>query len=79
MGEEASRGCCKIINVGLSLPTPSDVPGMQRVETRYAYRKNILPRLMEFNPDLIFVSAGFDAHKRDEMNFGYVVMVEEDY
>ena len=79
MGEEASRGCCKIINVGLSLPTPSDIPGMQRVETRDAYRKNILPRLMEFNPDLIFVSAGFDAHKRDEMNFGYVGMVEEDY
>jgi len=79
MGEEARMNCCKIINVGLNLPVPGETPGMQRVETRDAYRKNILPHLLEFNPDIIFISAGFDAHKRDEMNFGYVGMVEEDY
>jgi len=79
MGEEARMNCCKIINVGLNLPVPGETPGMQRVETRDAYRKNILPHLLDFNPDLIFISAGFDAHKRDEMNYGYVGMVEEDY
>lgn len=79
LGEESRINCCKIINVGLNLPHPGDTPGMQRVRTRDAYRKNILPNLMEFNPDLIFISAGFDAHKRDEMNYGYVGMVEEDY
>mmetsp|Transcript_10938 Transcript_10938/g.20438 ORF Transcript_10938/g.20438 Transcript_10938/m.20438 type:complete len:1088 (-) Transcript_10938:56-3319(-) len=78
-GEEARMNCTKIINVGLNLPLPGEIPGMQRVETRDAYRKNILPHLLEFNPDIIFISAGFDAHKRDEMNFGYVGMVEEDY
>ena len=79
MGEESRMNCCKVINVGLNLPVPGETPGMQRVETRDAYRKNILPHLLDFNPDIIFISAGFDAHKRDEMNFGYVGMVEEDY
>jgi len=79
MGEEARNNCCKIIDIGLDLPKPSDVPGMQRVELRDAYRKTILPYLMEFNPDFIFISAGFDAHKRDTMNFGYVGMIEDDY
>jgi len=79
MGDEARMNCCKVINVGLNLPVPGETPGMQRVETRDAYRKNILPHLLDFNPDIIFISAGFDAHKRDEMNFGYVGMVEEDY
>jgi Deacetylases, including yeast histone deacetylase and acetoin utilization protein len=79
LGEEARMHCTKVINIGLSLPVPGEIPGMQRVETRDAYRKNILPHLLEFNPDIIFISAGFDAHKRDEMNFGYVGMVEEDY
>mmetsp|Transcript_9501 Transcript_9501/g.21229 ORF Transcript_9501/g.21229 Transcript_9501/m.21229 type:complete len:1072 (+) Transcript_9501:138-3353(+) len=79
MGEDSRSNCCKIINVGLDLPRPSDVPGMQRVEFRDSYRKNILPHLMDFDPDLIFISAGFDAHKKDTMNFGYVGMVEDDY
>ena len=79
LGEDARMNCCKVINVGLNLPMPGETPGIQRVETRDAYRKNILPNLLEFNPDIIFISAGFDAHKRDEMNFGYVGMVEEDY
>lgn len=28
---------------------------------------------------MIFISAGFDAHRRDSLNFGYVGMIEEDY
>mmetsp|Transcript_14423 Transcript_14423/g.34535 ORF Transcript_14423/g.34535 Transcript_14423/m.34535 type:complete len:1050 (+) Transcript_14423:93-3242(+) len=79
MGDDSRSNCCKIINVGLDLPRPSDVPGMQRVEFRDSYRKNILPHLLDFDPDLIFISAGFDAHKKDTMNFGYVGMVEDDY
>jgi len=79
MGVEALTNCCKVINVGLDLPRPGDVPGMQRVELRDSYRKNILPNLYDFDPDIIFISAGFDAHKKDTMNFGYVGMVEDDY
>jgi len=79
MGEDAKNNCCKIIDIGLHLPRPNDVPGMQRVDLRDSYRKTILPYLMQFNPDIIFISAGFDGHKRDTMNFGYVGMIEDDY
>lgn len=79
MGDDAKGNCCKILNCGLSLPTRDSVPGMQRLEVRDTYRKKILPLLRDFDPDIIFVSAGFDAHKKDSMNFGYVGMVEDDY
>lgn len=79
LGEEVRMNCCKVINVGLGLPKPEDIPGMQRVEVRDSYRKQILPNLLDFDPDIIFVSAGFDGHKKDSMNYGYVGMVEEDY
>jgi len=79
MGDDAKGNCCKILNCGLGLPTRDAVPGMQRLEVRDTYRKKILPLLRDFDPDIIFVSAGFDAHKKDSMNFGYVGMVEDDY
>jgi len=79
MGEEARNNCCKILNCGLGLPARDSVPGTQRLEVRDTYRKKILPQLLEFDPDIVFISAGFDAHKRDSMNFGYVGMVEDDY
>ncbi|KAL3924670.1 MAG: hypothetical protein SGILL_000907 [Bacillariaceae sp.] len=79
MGDEAKGNCCKILNCGLGLPSREAVPGMQRLEVRDTYRQKILPHLREFDPDIIFVSAGFDAHKKDSMNFGYVGMVEDDY
>jgi acetoin utilization deacetylase AcuC-like enzyme len=79
MGEEARGNCCKILNCGLTLPEREGVAGMQRLEVRDTYRQKILPHLREFDPDIIFISAGFDAHKKDSMNFGYVGMVEDDY
>ena len=77
--EAQAKNCCKIINCGLELPKASDISGMQRVDMRDAYRKRVLPKLMEFKPDMIFISAGFDAHRKDSMNFGYVGMIEDDY
>jgi acetoin utilization deacetylase AcuC-like enzyme len=83
MGDDSKANCCKIINVGLDLPEPDEDPILrsmkQRIELRDTYRKKILPALREFDPDLIFISAGFDGHKKDTMNFGYVGMVEDDY
>lgn len=83
IGEDARTNCCKIIDVGFELPESDSDPQSrsmkQRLDLRDAYRKNIFPHLLNFDPDLIFISAGFDAHRRDTMNFGYVGMVEEDY
>ena len=36
-----------------------------------------IPRLEEFKPEMIFVSAGFDAHREDDM--GQLGLVENDY
>ena len=36
-----------------------------------------LPRLHEFKPEMIFVSAGFDAHREDDL--GNMGLVEDDY
>ena len=36
-----------------------------------------IPRLEAFKPEMIFVSAGFDAHREDDM--GQMGLVEADY
>ena len=36
-------------------------------EFRDAFKDKIVPRLLEFAPELLFVSAGFDAHVRDPL------------
>jgi acetoin utilization deacetylase AcuC-like enzyme len=36
-----------------------------------------LPRLEEFKPEMIFISAGFDAHREDDL--GQLGLVEADY
>ena len=59
------RGRCNILNCGMQLPREEDVPGMQRVGLRSTYRREIFPRLRAFDPDLIIISAGFDAHASD--------------
>ena len=60
----AAAGESKIINFGFALLSPDATPGTARLEWRDAYRRTILPKLAEFNPDLILISAGFDAHKK---------------
>ncbi len=69
-GHAFEIGKGNIVNV----PLPA---GAGSSEFRSAISTEILPKLIEFNPELIIVSAGFDAHHRDtraDMN-----LVEEDY
>jgi len=55
-------------------------PGDGSDAFRAAFENRVLPRLHEFAPDLIIISAGFDAHMRDplanlnlaEADFGWV-------
>ncbi len=42
-------------------------PGDGGEEFRAAFESRILPRLREFQPELIIISAGFDAHMRDPL------------
>jgi hypothetical protein len=39
----------------------------------------VLPRLRQFKPDLIIISAGFDAHAKDSINGGFCGALEQDY
>ncbi|KAK3268687.1 hypothetical protein CYMTET_22822, partial [Cymbomonas tetramitiformis] len=61
----------RVINVGIG--------GGRRVAFRRAWREHILPSLERFNPDLILISSGFDAHHKDVVNGGYVGVCEDDF
>jgi len=65
----AGSGNEHIINVPLSLGTSA--------EFRAAITEHWLPALERFQPQMLFISAGFDAHREDDMGgFG---LVEADY
>ena len=53
--------------------------GWRRRATRSAkrWRRSILPRIDDFAPDLVIISAGFDAHRRDPL--GNLNFVEADF
>ena len=45
------------------------MPGLASSENwRAAFTNSILPRLIEFRPDFILISAGFDAHCKDPIH-----------
>ncbi len=52
--------------VGNILNTPLD-PNTAGDEMRSAYLNRVFPALINFSPDLILISAGFDAHERDPL------------
>jgi acetoin utilization deacetylase AcuC-like enzyme len=54
------------IGVGNIVNVPLD-PESDGTAMREAYLGRILPALVDFSPDLILVSAGFDAHERDPL------------
>ena len=59
-GDASERGCGNIVNVPLR-------PGSGSMPFRAAYSDIILPELRAFAPDLLLISAGFDAHVRDPL------------
>ncbi|KNZ32162.1 MAG: deacetylase [Methylibium sp. NZG] len=58
----------------LNLPIP---PYTRGAEVRLLIDQHWMPRLEEFKPQMIFISAGFDAHRDDEL--GQLGLVEADY
>ncbi|HEX5632582.1 MAG TPA: histone deacetylase family protein, partial [Gemmatimonadales bacterium] len=68
LGDQPRAG--NMVNVGL--PAGADGEALRR-----AYQDAWLPALERFRPQLIFISAGFDAHRADEM--AGLRWVEEDY
>jgi acetoin utilization deacetylase AcuC-like enzyme len=58
----------------LNLPVPAYTKGM---DVRELVEMRWIPRLEEFKPEMIFISAGFDAHRDDDL--GQMGLVEQDY
>jgi acetoin utilization deacetylase AcuC-like enzyme len=48
-----------------------------RASWQTAWRDQLLPRLRDFNPEILLVSAGFDAHQNDPL--GLTLLHDEDY
>jgi acetoin utilization deacetylase AcuC-like enzyme len=69
-GAADETGVGNILNVPLS-------PGTGSAVFRDAFGERILPALTEFRPDLIVISAGFDAHRRDPL--AAINLGEEDF
>ena len=59
-GAPNETGVGNIVNVPLA-------PGSGGAAMREAYREAILPALENFAPDVLLLSAGFDAHERDPL------------
>ena len=58
----------------LNVPVAAYTRGM---DIRELIEMTWMPRLEEFKPEMIFISAGFDAHREDDM--GQLGLVEQDY
>ena len=69
-GPAEERGVGNIFNAPLA-------PGSGSAEFRAAYRDRLLPALDAFQPELVLISAGFDAHARDPL--AQLNLVEDDY
>jgi acetoin utilization deacetylase AcuC-like enzyme len=58
----------------LNLPVPAHTGG---AAVRKLVGEQWLPRLQAFRPEMIFISAGFDAHRDDSL--GQMQLLEDDY
>ncbi|CUV07594.1 unnamed protein product [Cryptosporidium hominis] len=61
-----------IINIGLSEKTTSKI-------FRNKIKRFLLPKLLQFRPNIIFISAGFDGHVIDIVGKGFTSCTEGDY
>jgi len=63
-GHSWERGVAAGSGATLNLPVPAGTSNRSYLE---AFEEVFLPRAREFAPDLILISAGFDAHKNDPL------------
>ncbi len=61
-GDPSKEGAGDGIGFNINVPLQ---PGADDDEIQTAWEKNLLPRVEEFKPDFIFISAGFDSRKDD--------------
>jgi len=69
-GLPEEKGCGNVLNLPLA-------PGSGSTEFREAWSASALPAVERFSPDLIIISAGFDAHQSDPL--GQLELQDADY
>ena len=69
-GRKDETGVGNIVNAPLSPQTGSET-------FREAFRSRVLPAVDQFQPDLVIISAGFDAHHRDPL--AEINLTEDDF
>lgn len=69
-GARNETGAGNIVNAPLAPATGSDI-------FREAFNTRVLPAIDSFTPDLVIISAGFDAHHRDPL--AEINLVEDDF
>ncbi len=69
-GHPDETGCGNILNLALE-------PGAGSREFRQTWLQNGLPALQDFDPDLVLISAGLDAHELDPL--GQLMLQDEDF
>lgn len=73
-GREDERGIGKGKNFTLNFPLPAGTDGKKYIEI---FNERIVPELTAYNPQLVIISAGFDAHKDDPL--ANMLLVENDF
>ncbi|MEO7246454.1 MAG: histone deacetylase family protein [Rubrivivax sp.] len=68
---------CGAVPKGTNMVNLPVAPYTRGPELRALIEANWMPRLDAFRPQMVFVSAGFDAHREDEL--GQLGLVEADY
>ena len=63
-GARTERGVDRGEGFTLNIPLPAETGENRYVE---AFKEEINPRLLQFRPEILFLSAGFDAHKDDPL------------
>ncbi|HTI86107.1 MAG TPA: histone deacetylase family protein [Alphaproteobacteria bacterium] len=69
-GLASETGQGNIVNVPLE-------PGTGSAEFRSAFASTVIPALVAFRPELVFISAGFDAHRADPL--ASLALTEDDF
>lgn len=73
-GREDERGFGRGKNFTLNFPLPAGTNGNKYIEI---FNEKIIPELTAYKPQLIIISAGFDAHKDDPL--ANMLLIEKDF
>jgi acetoin utilization deacetylase AcuC-like enzyme len=73
-GSENEKGESKGKNYTLNFPLPAYTNGETYIKI---FKERIIPELTSYKPQLVIISAGFDAHKDDPL--ANMLLVENDY